>query len=132
MDENKEKINLDDIKWIEANMDWMRGVIFDYERTGKDLGMDFLSMGALRYDEKYFVGYLYNKDDIAHTIDLVSYIQYETRPNKLVLNYLDVAKKYRGNGVARKTINAFFNSMPEHSNNPNAELDITSLSPPRW
>lgn len=121
----EEKINLDDIIWIEANAIWLYPIIQEYIRAGRDLGMDYLSLGSLRYNEKYFVGYVYNKNDSDLPIELVAYIQYKMIPSRLTLNYMETAKKYRGNGIARRTIDEFVNRVVT---NTGISVYVTTLS----
>ncbi len=127
----KEKINLNKIIWINTNIEWMRSVIYDYTRAGESLGMDYLSMGALRWDEKYFVGYIYDRNNVARPIDLVAYIQYEMHSNRLLLNYMEVSEKYRGNGIASEIINNFFASetIANYIHDKNVDVKVTSFSP---
>lgn len=121
----EEKINLDDIIWFETNAIWLYQIIQEYIRAGKGLGMNYLSLSSLRYNEKYFVGYIYHKNNLDFSIELVSYIQYKMIPSKLTLNYMETAEKYRGNGIAKKTIDVFVNKM---MTNPNIPVDVTTLS----
>ena len=100
----EEKINLDDIIWIEANELWLSQIILEYRCIGKDLGMNFLSLGSLRSNDQYFVGYIYDKNNLKCPIELVSYIQYKMTTNKLTINYIETAEKYRKKGVSKKTI----------------------------
>ncbi|HOO68307.1 MAG TPA: hypothetical protein PLC53_02970 [Bacilli bacterium] len=125
----KKEMDIDDIIWINVNMDWMRSVIYEYNKAGKSLGMEYLSMGSLRYDDKYFVGYIFDVTDPVSPIDLVTYIQYETHMNKLVVSYIEVAEQYRGNGIANKTINEFFASLKDYADNSAVEVVVTNISP---
>ncbi|MEG1647843.1 MAG: hypothetical protein RRY16_01640 [Bacilli bacterium] len=101
-----EKMNLDKIIWLDTNAIFLYPILKEYTQTQKELGMNYLSLGSLRYDEKYFVGFVHT-DDSNFPIELVSYIQYKMMPNLLVLNYMEVAEKYRGNGLAKVTIDTF-------------------------
>jgi hypothetical protein len=107
----EEKINVNDIIWIDANAVWLYPIMQDYAKVGKDLGMNYLSLGSLRYNEKYFVGYVYNKDSVNIPIELVAYIQYKMIPGKLTINYMETAERYRGNGISRITIDEFVNRV---------------------
>lgn len=121
----EEKINLDDIIWIDTNAIWLYPIIQEYARAEKDLGMDYLSLGSLRYNEKYFVGYVYNKNNLDLPIELVAYIQYKISPSRLTLNYMETAKLYRGNGIAKRTIDEFVNRVVT---NPDISVSVTTLS----
>ncbi len=102
----EEKINLDNIIWLDTNAIWLYQLIKEYLQNGKDLGMNYLtSLASLRYNEKYFVGYIFQQNNLDFPIELVAYIQYKMTPSKLTLNYMEVVKKYRGNGIARRAIN---------------------------
>ena len=119
------KIDLNDIIWIETNAVWLYPILKEYITAGRNLEMNYLSLGSLRYDEKYFVGYLFHADKHDLQIELVSYIQYKMKPNKLILNYMETVERYRGNGIANAAIDKF---VIKTINDPNIVVDITTLS----
>lgn len=119
-----EGLNLENIIWFEVNAVWLYPVIQAYEHAEKSLGMNYLSLGSLRYDEKYFVGYIFHDDSVPE-IELVTYIQYKMNPGKLTLNYLEVAENYRGNGLSRIIIDKFAKQIDI---DPNLAVEVTTLS----
>lgn len=122
----REDINLDSIIWIDTNAVWLYPIIKEYIEKEKDLGMNYLtSLASLRYNERYFVGYIFKQDNPDFPIELVPYIQYKMTPSRLTLNYMEVVEKYRGNGIARRTINEFAKRVVKDSN---ISVDVTSFS----
>ena len=118
-------INLDEIIWFDTNMFWMYETIKGYNLIGKDLEMNYLSLGSLRHDERYFVGYIYSDENPNLSIELVACIQYKILSNKLILNYMETAEKYRGNAIAKKIHEEFSNRIVNDSNIP---VVVTTLS----
>lgn len=121
----KEAINLDNMVWVDVDAVWLYPIIQEYNKAGKSLGMDYLSSGSLRYNERYFVGFIYNKESLEVPIELVSYIQYKIKPSKLIINYVETTQKYRGNGVAKRTIDEFARRV---AGNNDISTIITTLS----
>lgn len=120
----KDNINFDDIVWMNVNVNWLHQVMGDYMRGGTDLGMNYLSLGSLRYNENYFVGFIYDgEDDIP--VKLVSYIQYKINSSKLALSYVEVAEKYRNNGVLKAMIDNFVDKVVT---DPSILVEHTKLS----
>lgn len=126
MDTQENNINTNNIIWINANMEWFQRTIYEYNKIGKDLGMDYLSLGALRYDNQYFVGYLFNMNNIECPTEIVCYLQYKKQNNELNLNYLEVSKKYRGNGISKLIIDKFFEKQQEEAGDNKLKI-VTSL-----
>lgn len=116
------------INWIDANADWMRQILWDYSKNSQSIGMNYLSMGSLRYNEKYFVGYIYNELNSVCPIELVSYIQYQLTNKKLILNYMEVAENHRKQGISRQTIDAFSKSVYTMLKNNELEVIVTTFS----
>ncbi len=102
---NKE-IDLEKIIWLDTNAMWLYQVIQDYKVNSKDLGMNYLSLGSLRYDDRYFVGFKYG-DEGELPIELVAYIQYKITLQKFKLNYIETAKPYRNRGISNLMIDEF-------------------------
>ena len=120
--EKVEKNKLDKITWFNTNATWLYPIVRD---SGANLGMDYLTMPKdLRFNEQYFVGYIYRDDK---PLELVSYIQYRSAPNGggLTLNYMEVADKYQGNGISKIAIENF--SKAVHIE-PNKTIFVTTFS----
>lgn len=115
---------LDKIIWIDTDATWAYQVLKEYLLYGKSTGMDYLTLGSLRYDERYFFGYIFNSEN-GYPIELVSYIQYKKNKNKLIINYLETCDKFRGHGIASIAIENFASrvALDEHM-----QIDVTKLS----
>lgn len=124
----EKEININNIIWINTNMEWVQRVIYESNKIEKDIEMEYLSMGALRYDNNYFVGYLFDQNNLECPINIVSYIQYKKQRNELVMNYLEVSKKYRGRGVSKLIINNFFNTFKDEIKDNKLNITVTNLS----
>lgn len=116
------------INWIDTNIDWLRQILWDYSKNSKSIGMNYLSMGSLRHNEKYFVGYIYNELNPACPIELVSYIQYQLTNKKIILNYMEVAENYRKQGISRLTIEAFSKAIYTMLKSNELEVIVTTFS----
>jgi len=128
MNKIEKDINKDNIKWVNTNMEWVQRVLYEYNKTDKVLDMEYLSMGSLRYNNKYFVGYLYDQNNLECPISIVSYMQYKKQKNELVMNYLEVAKKYRGKGISKLNINTFLNLFNDEIRDNKLKITVTPLS----